>query len=53
MFLYKDTPEGVWGMLHERFHPAGDPSRFPEGRHGRHIEDRQKMVVDGLAGQGK
>jgi hypothetical protein len=51
--LWKKTSEGVRGILHERFHPAGGASRFPEGRRGRLVEDCQKMVVDGLAGQGE
>src|SRR6266566_7820821 len=52
-FLCQQTSEGVWGILHEGFYPARDASRFPEGRHGGLIHYDQKMVTDGVTGQGK
>jgi len=49
--LYKNTSKGLRGILHERFHPTGDASSFPEGRHGWLLHDGLKKIMDGVAGQ--
>src|SRR5713226_4716847 len=51
--LWKEVFKGVRAILHERFHPARDASSFPEVGTERLVDDRQKMVANGLAGQGE